>query len=178
MPTPPTTIAIAVKTQTFSNLFSLTIQHNADNTVMTMRLFTQQINTKDLPGTFQILLSKLPHVLESKCFNDEDLPFLQEVKATEIGHLFEHILLEYLCQEKVSRGYTEATYNGVTNWNWKQDKYGTFYITVDAGFEDLSIFPNALQKTVTLIQAVLQTSPSSFITASPPVNFPQQQVSV
>ena len=178
MPTPPKKITITVKTQTFSNLFSLTIQHNADNTVMTMKLFTQQINTKDIPATYQILINTLPQVLESKCFNDEDLPFSQEVKATEIGHLFEHILLEYLCQEKVSKGYDEATYNGVTNWNWKQDSYGTFYITVDAGFEDLAIFPNALQKTVTLIQTVLQTNAPHLVSTSSPTNFLQQYESL
>ena len=161
MPNLPKNFTITVKTKYVSNLFSFSIKHYTDTTRMTMKVFTQEITTNVIPETYKILQRRLPRVLESKCFNDEDLPFSEEVKSTEIGHLFEHILLEYLCMEKVAQGYDEATYNGVTNWNWQKDPYGTFYITIDAGHNDLAIFPRALQKTVDLVSHILDHMPQS-----------------
>ncbi|KKR25220.1 MAG: hypothetical protein UT56_C0002G0034 [Candidatus Levybacteria bacterium GW2011_GWB1_39_7] len=56
------------------------------------------IETDQLPKTFEILNKMLPSIFKSKCYNDKNLPFFIEVRSTEIGHLFEHIMLEYICQ--------------------------------------------------------------------------------
>src|SRR5579871_6993452 len=137
MPQRPKDFIIAIKTKTFSDLFSLRVMHKADHTLLVMKAFTKYVTTKEIPQTYHILKQELPHVLSSRCFNDQQLPFSEEVKATELGHLLEHILLQYLCQEKVAFGFEEATYNGITKWNWKRYPYGTFTITIDSGYEDL-----------------------------------------
>src|ERR1700761_2246371 len=80
------------------NLFSLAITQKQTRTQITMDLLYNQINTKEIPFITDLLQKNLPSVLQTTCYNDLDLPFHVEVKNTEIGHLFEHILLEYLCQ--------------------------------------------------------------------------------
>lgn len=158
MPPRPKDFTITIKTKDYQELFSLAVQHKSNHTLLTMKAFTKYVTTREIPQTYEILKKHLPRVLHTRCFNDQKLPFSEEVKATELGHLLEHILLQYLCQEKVTLGCTEATYNGVTMWNWEKYPYGTFHITIDSGFEDLAIFPFALQKAVTLFQQILQST--------------------
>lgn len=138
------------------NLFSLSLSQKTSHTHITMKLFTQAVNTRVNPLTTYVLRKNLPSVLTSMCFNDANLPFAQEVKNTEIGHLFEHILLEYLCQYKLLKGCNEAIYNGNTHWNWKRDEWGTFHIIVDSGKEDADILPLAIEKSIDLIKKILK----------------------
>ena len=159
---PPEDFIKKAKTHRFHNLFSLRIYHYEKNTILTMKVFAPQITTNELPRTSLILQEALPNVLFSECFNEEKLPFFEEVKATEIGHLFEHILLEYLCLEKIANGYPEATYSGNTNWDWKKDPYGTFYITINVGKHELEFFPFALKKTIALTRKIFQSSAFNF----------------
>lgn len=139
-----------------NTFFSLNIKKSLHNTLITMNLFIPVMNTAHIPHTYALLKKMLPTILMSKCFNEENLPFSQEVKKTEIGHLFEHILLEYLCELKLAKGYSEAVYAGRTNWNWKVDPYGTFHIIIDAGSEDTDILPEALERSINLLKIILQ----------------------
>ena len=75
------------------NLFSLLITQKQTSAKITMQLFYNQVNTCDIPVIVDLLQEHLPNVLFTQCFNDEGFPFNVEVKNTEIGHLFEHILL-------------------------------------------------------------------------------------
>src|SRR5258708_15609960 len=158
MPARPTYFTIQSDTYRFPKLFSLALQQVYDKTFIIMQAFTQEINTYHIPTTYVMLQKHLPSVLKSTCFNDEQLPFFEEVKATEIGHLFEHILLEYLCEGKIALGYEYAVFNGVTNLNWKIDPYGMFHITINAGYrEDGEIFADAFEKTITLMKLILRS---------------------
>lgn len=120
-----------------------------------MLLLKDPINTADIPYTFDVLQSFLPSVLTTECFNDQGLPFSQEVKKTEIGHLFEHILLEYMCQFKINKGYKSAVYAGRTKWNWERDPKGVFHIRINCTLKDSDIFPLALGKSITLLKIIL-----------------------
>jgi len=113
------------------------------------------INTRELPHTFQIIKRELPSLLVSTCFNEHNLPFKEEVKHTEIGHLFEHIVLEYLCLIKLADGHDTAVYNGVTSWNWVKETRGTFHIRIDVPFKDKKYLKQALEKTYTLMAKLL-----------------------
>jgi hypothetical protein len=144
-------------TATYTHFF-LAIEHCKTHTNIEMQLLKQIVNTRDLPDTYAVLKRMLPTVLQSQCFNDQKIPFSREVKSTELGHLFEHILLEYLCLQKMAQGCRSATFNGVTNWNWKKDKWGTFHIMVDAGYKDLPIFSRAMEKTIHLMHILLEQS--------------------
>src|SRR5437868_6032179 len=86
------------------NLFSLAITQKRTRTKITMDLLYNQISTKEIPTITDLLQKNLPSVLLTTCYNDLGLPFDIEVQNTEIGHLFEHIILEYLCQHKIKKG--------------------------------------------------------------------------
>ena len=120
------------------------------------------VNTDQLPATFQILRQFLPTILRSKCFNDENKPFFREVLQTEVGHLFEHMLLEYMCKIKVSRGLRKVCVSGVTNWNWRRERYGTFNITIRVGREESEIFLEAFNRSMNLFNVILNSSFISF----------------
>ncbi len=143
-----------------NDLFLLVVEQKIDHTAITMRLLVPSVNTVDLPNTSSILKIELPSILSSTCFNDKGLSFSKEVQQTEIGHLFEHILLEYLCEKKLSLGLTNIVYNGVTEWDWLKDERGIFYITIDIGLEEKHILEEALQKSTSLISKILNTATS------------------
>jgi hypothetical protein len=155
------------------DLFSLRITFNKQATKMKMALFGERVNTKDIPYTSSLLDRYLPSVLYSTCFNDQQLPFSIEVRSTEVGHLFEHILLEYLCYFKLSDGSENAEYSGVTNWNWEEDPWGVFHITINCGCKETEIFSKALQQSLLLLQLILNSTPNSIpALPRPQVNTP------
>jgi hypothetical protein len=139
--------------------FDLFVSLSKENAAIKMVTPRTCINTATFPATYDILQTYLPTVLETTCFNDLSLPFHIEVKKTETGHLFEHVLLDYLCQEKVLHGADSAVYQGVTSWNWKKEPQGTFHIQVNIPSEEGLFFINALQKSCTLVKKVVQSSP-------------------
>lgn len=143
-------------TYTIENTFSLFIQQNINSARIKMFLLKDPINTADIPSTGDILENFLPSVLNTECFNDQNLPFSLEVKRTEIGHLFEHIILEYMCQLKINKGHKSAAYTGRTKWNWERDPRGVFHIRINCTLKDADIFPLALEKSITLIKIILR----------------------
>jgi hypothetical protein len=75
--------------------YRLAIKNSHKGTTITMYLNTPFFYTKYLPKTHRILKTMVPQVLKTQCFNDSNLPFNVEVRDTEIGHMFEHIILEF-----------------------------------------------------------------------------------
>ncbi len=141
--------------QVSSPFYTLAIKNSTNGTQIKMSLMTDYYHTNSLPSTSRFLEKTLPEVLETKCFNDSNLPFDMEVKNTEIGHLFEHILLEYLCQTKIRDGHQRASFRGLTNWNWRKDPKGTFHITIDTKPKDIIYFEYALEKSIELLNKIL-----------------------
>lgn len=135
--------------------YSLAVKHVPYQTNIKMSLSTPYFHTHALPHTYNVLEENLPTVLDTQCFNDSGFPFDTEVKNTEIGHLFEHILLEYLCQLKIKNGHKKATFRGVTNWNWKKDARGTFYINIDLNPKDVIYLDIAIEKSIILLNKIL-----------------------
>jgi hypothetical protein len=149
----------AVQKYFVENLFSLAIIQKQTRTKITMDLLHNQINTEQIPFITDLLQENLPSVLSTTCYNDLGLPFDEEVRNTEIGHLFEHILLEYLCQNKLAKGARRATYAGRTTWNWVRDPLGRFHIHLNCGKKDSDILPLALDQTVALMKIILGYNP-------------------
>ena len=146
------------------DLFSLAITQKRTSTQIIMDVLYNQLNTSEIPYLYDLLKENLPSILLSKCYNDLDLPFNDEVRNTEIGHLFEHILLEYLCEHKIAKGARAATYAGRTRWNWHRDPLGRFHIHLNCGKKDADILPPALEKTVSLMKVILGYKQPLFIT--------------
>lgn len=126
-----------------------------------MQTLNNQITTGNIPFIVEILKEHLPNVLLTQCFNEENLPFRIEVKNTEIGHLFEHILLEYMCQLKIAKGSLQAMYRGRTRWNWVRDPRGKFHISLNCTAEDADILPLAIEKTNELMKIIYDYNQSS-----------------
>lgn len=155
----PIISAAKIENKVLNSHFSLKFNFGQNRTVINMELFTPFFDTQNLPLTYSILKKRLPRILHSKCFNENNLPFSKEVRRTELGHLFEHILLEYICELKRLNGELNPIHNGLTSWNWEKKSIGTFKITLDAGRKDEVIFRQALQKSVVLMAEIFTKSP-------------------
>ncbi len=104
-----------------------------DQTNLYLKLNTKDnpLSTIDIPSTSQFLLQNYPTVLQTQCFNPQNLPFSQEIHNTEIGHLFEHILIQLLIDIHVQKSPNiSLDINGVTSWNWTQEPRGIFHINI------------------------------------------------
>ena len=97
-------------------------------TLVVEMLETEAFTTEGRPHIPRILFKLLPQLASQHCFNDEGLSFRREAQATEIPHLFEHLIIEI--QDQVRRGIG-APLSGETSWNWTVDPRGRFYVTVD-----------------------------------------------
>lgn len=97
---------------------------------------SEPYHTSDVPRVPRILFKLFPHMATQRCFNDEGLSFRKEALATEIPHLFEHLIIEI--QDQVRRGIGEP-FAGQTEWNWTVDPRGRFYVTVDYDNEIIAL---------------------------------------
>lgn len=89
---------------------------------------TDAYTTSEAPRVPRMLFKLFPHIVTQRCYNDEGNSFRREAQATEIPHLFEHVIIEI--QDQVRRGIG-APFAGETHWNWTIDPRGRFYVTVD-----------------------------------------------
>jgi hypothetical protein len=149
-----------------SNLFSLAVKYGSANTKLIMKLMHTTVNTRELPHTVAILRRMIPSVLKSTCYNEDNYPFFKEVQHTEIGHLFEHILIELICLLKVNNGYDDVEVSGVTKWNWVLYPKGTFHITISVGEDDTQFFTEAMQRTIDIINIILLSGQQADIVPS------------
>lgn len=146
-----------------SSFFSLKIELGNRSTALVMQLLIPWVNTKDLPHTKDFFNKNFPSVLRTQCFNDKNLPFSLEIEETEIGHLFEHILIDQLCILKIQSGAESAVFNGQTFWNWQKNPYGCFQILIDIGKSDLNLFKEALTKAIELTERLIEPGVQIFL---------------
>lgn len=120
-----------------------------------MKMVTPLLTTEGIPYVLPFLSEKIPGILRNKCINYDNLPFRKEVLNTEVGHLFEHMVLEFLCQEKRLVGDRSAVYNGTTSWNWNKEKKGTFHISIGVGIEEKELVTLAIIRSIGLMNELL-----------------------
>ncbi len=131
--------------------FTISLRCKHTSTILIMQFFNDAISTRQLPHTLRLLQQHAPRVLKTKCFNPLNVTFRKEVVNTELGHLFEHILLSYLCEETIQAGATCALYDGVTYWNWNRYPKGNFKIVISQKLNKL-ILQRALVRSVQLTE--------------------------
>lgn len=148
-------------------IFSISVNHFDKKTTMVMTIYGTVVNTRYIPSTYSLVKRHLPSTLRSKCFNEKNYPFNKEVRRTELGHLFEHLLLENLYILKTEKKRVDSVHNGLTEWNWKKDARGVFLIHIDIALADRNIFLSALKKTIPLFRKVMLSTPAG---NSRPVN--------
>ena len=90
--------------------------------------------TSQVPHLPQMLFQLYPSLARHKCENGRGYTFRRECRATEIPHLFEHLIIEL-------QGQAQPTYRlrGETEWNWHVDPRGRFYVYVDYENELLAV---------------------------------------
>lgn len=149
--------ASILKTHPASNdLFVLDVKVKKRFTKIRMKMIIPLLSTERMPNTIEILKAHLPSILRSKCFNENNYSFSKEVKKTEIGHLFEHMILEYLSLIKISESLSNPIHNGFTDWNWIKDERGVFHITLDAGVEDKYVLSRAISRSAELLNQIIR----------------------
>lgn len=139
-----------------SPLFDLRIRQTRKVTAIDMQVHGLVVNTSEIPATLEFLEENYPGVLKTQCFNEKNLPFAVEVMQTEVGHLFEHILIDNLCALKIKNGAKSAVFNGTTSWNWKENAYGSFQIWIDIGRNDLELLIEGLKITINLTKNLME----------------------
>lgn len=122
-----------------SSNFNLDLAFTSNKLELTQQVFHTFINTEDLPSTQKYLSLNLPTIFNSRCFNPKKLSFFEEVKKTEIGHLLEHLILEYL-KLSVAKQSSCNIFNGVTCWNYSKYGFGKYFITITPNQFSLSDF--------------------------------------
>ncbi len=145
------------------NLYSLDICHNVDKTVIDMQLFGAQVTTGLLPQTLSILQTHAPTVLLTECDNDLNVPFIQEVVDTEIGHLFEHLIIDFLCQNEPETIRESRIYSGLTEWNWHIHPRGKFTITIWIGEKESKRLHAAVMYSSQIVQKILDSETLNLI---------------
>lgn len=138
--------------------YSILAQVVKEKRLLCMQVPPSLLYTSAIPTTHTLLSHLEPRVLQTKCFNHKKLPFAKEVKKTETAHLFEHILLEYLCQEYQLAGQNNGKFSGWTQWNWKKDTRGIFHITITGSTITDEQFSHALARSVLLFETILSRS--------------------
>ncbi len=140
--------------------YSVQVNYTRNKTVFTMQFPFEILNTASLPQTKHILQKIAPQVLNTSCINNKNVPFSEEVKKTEIAHLFEHILLEYLCRERIKYGRKTASFSGWTSWNWKKEKKGIFHVEIMGNSIDEHVFMSAFSHSIFLFESILSHHPN------------------
>ena len=137
--------------------YRYTINPKDKHTQINLQMASRPFHTAGIPQTAAILQEHLPRIFQAECFNSRNLPFAKELKKTELGHLYEHILLEYLCMDKVKKGFPEATYSGVTTWDWMRNPPGSFQIYINESMKT-PWFNSALKKCNLVFDKIISTA--------------------
>jgi hypothetical protein len=139
--------------------YSLDIDLTAEKLAIIMQLHQLPLSTRRLKKTNSLLEKHLPSIFLNQCFNEGNLSFYEEAKNTEIGHLFEHILLENLARLK-DNDCTGESLRGKTSWNWVKEPLGKFHIQlqpIDVGRARLF---ECLRESIELTNVILASSKS------------------
>lgn len=110
---------------------------------------TEIFHTAQAPRVPRILFKLFPHMVTQRCHNGAGLSFRREAEATEIPHLFEHLILEI--QDQVRRHVGEP-FTGETHWNWTIDPRGRYYVTID--YDDEIVALGAIRLAERVINAL------------------------
>ncbi|OGM14978.1 hypothetical protein A3A76_05505 [Candidatus Woesebacteria bacterium RIFCSPLOWO2_01_FULL_39_23] len=136
-----------------SRNFSVKIDQQKDKVFLLQQITNPAIHTDILSGTIPVLLKKIPTIFGNFCCNNAQLSFKNEVKNTEVGHLFEHLILENLKLETLKKE-NNADYIGETTWNWNLEKIGTYNITIFSPTKNKDIFYKACMKSIAILEEI------------------------
>lgn len=133
-----------------TNNFSVVVDETEDQIRLCQAIVHPAIHTAQLPETHDFLEQNLASIFENQCFNYAKRPFAEEVKSTEIGHLLEHLILEFMKVE-AEKEFGNVSFRGETVWDWKNDPRGTYWINIKSRKPWRKYFPVALDQAVKML---------------------------
>ena len=104
-------------------------------------------STEHAPHIPRLLFKLFPHLARHRCDNENGYTFRKESRATEIPHLFEHLIIELQGQVQKTR-----ILRGETQWNWRIDPRGRFHVYVD--YENEMLVLGAIRLAERIINAL------------------------
>lgn len=117
-------------------------------------------STSHFPQLFEDLRVLLPEIMVAQCDNPNNAPFCEEMKETQTAHLFEHLVLEYLCKLRLRAGSSEASYEGRTFWDTTKSAGENSMIVISRQGEPQSVFVEAVTLSMQLLaQLIVNTGP-------------------
>lgn len=137
-----------------SDPISLTLHSNTKYSHIIMQFPDSLLSTTSLPKIDDLLTEYLPSIFTSTCYNPQNLLFKEEVKKTEIAHLFEHIVLEYLVLSSIQRN--NRVYEGETSWDWRKEERGIFRIKINVGAKESFHLAIAIDKAYKLLNQIIK----------------------
>ncbi len=135
--------------------FSLAVEEGFPQTNIVFTSLTPVLRTGFLPATLAILKEQLPGVLATKCHNDGGWGFEREVEDTEIGHLFEHILIQNISEFRESYLMEDSKITGETQWDWTRDAKGIFNIRICSESPYDQVLTEAIEKSISIVNLIL-----------------------
>jgi hypothetical protein len=137
--------------------YSVAVTPGIKNCTIKMRFQTTFLTTSSIPNIVSILTKHVPNIFKCQCFNNKNFPFIEEVANTELGHLYEHILLEVLLDIAKDNGMLPVTYEGETSWNWKEDSRGIFHISIRGPMPSHELVEQAVSRTNLIMDHIIET---------------------
>lgn len=143
------------KTLISNNKFNIGFRVFGSIVKIDLHMKTSIGTTKSISSCTDCLLAHVPSVFTTQCFNDKNLSFYDEVKDTQLGHLFEHILIEYMCLYKL-KFQNSVNFSGRTYWRSQYEDPRDFTVIVNCKIIDWPIFIKALKKTILVFQNLIE----------------------
>jgi hypothetical protein len=132
-------------------MYKIIVEKSAHQIHLHLSLVNTKLTTKSYPKTVEILNRQLPGIFSCKCFNNEKRSFRKEAKNTEVGHLFEHILMENL----INLHPVVHTCRGETRWDWQRNPLGTFEIELNTLEGYQVVWQEVLLRSMKIFDAIL-----------------------
>jgi hypothetical protein len=151
---------VDIQKRILSKFYSLDFKLEKNTTTIHMSINDGNVTTFHHPQTMSYLKALLPAIFRSQCRNYINSSFEIEVQNTEIAHLFEHILIVYLYEEKIKTGVSYVKYDGVTKW--KKSSPFEFKIIISSGENDNKLFLKAFRKSIDLLNRIISNKTGSF----------------
>lgn len=118
--------------------------------------FTPDEPDRTWPALAERVLELLPGLARHQCANDGGRTFRDEAAATEVAHLFEHVVLELLTLSGSARPA------GETVWDCGRDGPGVYEVSFTC--EEEAICRRAIRLGAALMRHVLEGGPAPDIT--------------
>lgn len=142
------------------DLFTGGLKLKTNQVIIDLQINVDFTTTQEIQPLCDLLQANVPHIFDCKCFNQNKLAFTHEVKQTELGHLYEHILLEYLVDLKYKQTKKQATFSAWTSWDWYKNPRNSYRIELEIKSSDYAILYQAIKKTHTLMELIIYSHKS------------------